>query len=197
MMYIKTNKDAPNIMHVIPPNSRGAEIGVWMGNSSQRFLDCGIAHIYLVDAYSVEPYKDNSEASFEEYIAKYSKVTGEFTEAGFTRFYDNVHKSVVERFKGDSRVSVCRMTSDQWFEKNDETLDWIYVDGDHSYEGCLRDLNNALSKVKKGGMILGDDYGWPGSKWNKPGVTQAVNEFCNTNKFKPIKHGETQFQINV
>lgn len=196
-MYIKTNKDAPNIMHVIPPNSRGAEIGVWMGNSSQRFLDCGIAHIYLVDAYSVEPYKDNSEASFEEYIAKYSKVTGEFTEAGFTRFYDNVHKSVVERFKGDSRVSVCRMTSDQWFEKNDETLDWIYVDGDHSYEGCLRDLNNALSKVKKGGMILGDDYGWPGSKWNKPGVTQAVNEFCNTNKFKPIKHGETQFQINV
>lgn len=197
MMYIKTNKDAPNIMHVIPPNSRGAEIGVWMGNSSQRFLDCGIAHIYLVDAYSVEPYKDNSEASFEEYIAKYSKVTGEFTEAGFTRFYDNVHKSVVERFKGDSRVSVCRMTSDQWFEKNDETLDWIYVDGDHSYEGCLRDLNNALIKVKKGGMILGDDYGWPGSKWNKPGVTQAVNEFCNTNKFKPIKHGETQFQINV
>lgn len=196
-MYIKTNKDAPNIMHVIPPNSRGAEIGVWMGNSSQRFLDCGIAHIYLVDAYSVEPYKDNSEASFEEYIAKYSKVTGEFTEAGFTRFYDNVHKSVVERFKGDSRVSVCRMTSDQWFEENDETLDWIYVDGDHSYEGCLKDLNNALSKVKKGGMILGDDYGWPGSKWNKPGVTQAVNQFCNTNKFKPIKHGETQFQINV
>jgi len=198
MMYIKTNKDAPNIMHVIPPNSRGAEIGVWMGNSSQRFLDCGIAHIYLVDAYSVEPYKDNSEASFEEYIAKYSKVTGEFTESGFTRFYDNVYKSVVERFKGDSRVTVCRMTSDEWFAKqDDDILDWIYVDGDHSYEGCLRDLNNALSKVKNGGMILGDDYGWPGSKWNKPGVTQAVNEFCNTNKFKPIKHGETQFQINV
>ena len=197
MMYIKTNKDAPNIMHIIPPDSRGAEIGVWMGNSSQRFIDRGIAHIYLVDAYSVEPYKDNSEASFEEYIAKYSKVTGEFTEAGFTRFYDNVHKSVVERFKGDPRVTVCRMTSDQWFEENDETLDWIYVDGDHSYEGCLRDLNNSLSKVKKGGMILGDDYGWPGSKWNKPGVTQAVNQFCNTNKFKPIKHGETQFQINV
>lgn len=197
MMYIKTNKDAPNIMHIIPPGSRGAEIGVWMGNSSQRFIDRGIAHIYLVDAYSVEPYKDNSEASFEEYIAKYSKVTGEFTEAGFTRFYDNVYKSVVERFKGDPRVTVCRMTSDQWFEDNNETLDWIYVDGDHSYEGCLRDLNNSLSKVKKGGMILGDDYGWPGSKWNKPGVTQAVNEFCNMNKFKPIKHGETQFQINV
>lgn len=198
MMYIKTNKDAPNIMHIIPPDSRGAEIGVWMGNSSQRFIDRGIAHIYLVDAYSVEPYKDNSEASFEEYIAKYSKVTGEFTEVGFTRFYDNVYKSVVDKFKGDSRVTVCRMTSDEWFaNQDDDILDWIYVDGDHSYEGCLKDLNNALSKVKKGGMILGDDYGHAGARWQKPGVTKAVNEFCLENDFIPIRHGETQFQINT
>ena len=197
-MYIKTNKDAPNIMHIIPSGSRGAEIGVWMGNTSQQFLERGVEHLYLVDSYSVEPYKNNSEASYDEYLAKYSKVTGEFTEAGFTRYYDNVYKSVVERFKGDSRVTVCRMTSDQWFDnQDDDILDWIYVDGDHSYEGCLRDLNNALSKVKKGGMILGDDYGHAGARWQKPGVTKAVNEFCLENDFIPIRHGETQFQINT
>ena len=66
MMYIKTNKDAPNIMHIIPPGSRGAEIGVWMGNTSQRFLERGVEHLYLVDSYSVEPYKNNSEASYED-----------------------------------------------------------------------------------------------------------------------------------
>ena len=197
-MYIKTNKDAPNIMHIIPSGSRGAEIGVWMGNTSQQFLERGVEHLYLVDSYSVEPYKNNSEASYDEYLAKYSKVTGEFTEAGFTRYYDNVYKSVVERFKGDSRVTVCRMTSDQWFDnQDDDILDWIYVDGDHSYEGCLRDLNNALSKVKKGGMILGDDFGHVGARWQKPGVTKAVNEFCLENDFIPIRHGETQFQINT
>ena len=198
MMYIKTNKDAPNIMHIIPSGSRGAEIGVWMGNTSQQFLERGVEHLYLVDSYSVEPYKNNSEATYDEYLAKYSKVTGEFTEAGFTRYYDNVYKSVVERFKGDSRVTVCRMTSDQWFDnQDDDILDWIYVDGDHSYEGCLRDLNNALSKVKKGGMILGDDFGHVGARWQKPGVTKAVNEFCLENDFIPIRHGETQFQINT
>ena len=198
MMYTTTNKDAPNIMHIIPPGSRGAEIGVWMGNTSREFLARGVEHLYLVDSYSVEPYKNNSEATYDMYLAKYSKITGEFTESGFSRYYDTVYKNVLDKFKGDSRVTLCRMTSDEWFANQDDNiLDWIYVDGDHSYEGCLRDLNNALSKVKKGGMILGDDYGHVGARWQKPGVTKAVNEFCFENDFIPIRHGETQFQINT
>ena len=91
------------------------------------------------------------------------------------------------------------MLSDEWFEKySDVELDWIYVDGDHSYEGCLSDLENSLKAVKPGGLILGDDYGWPNSKWNKPGVTKAVNEFINKHKLTNIfRHGQTQFEIRI
>ena len=198
MMATHTNKDSRHIMHAIRPNTIGAEIGVWMGNTSTQFLKKGLKKFYMVDSYSVEPYKENTERSYQEYIAKYQPITGEFSEAGFQRFYDRVHNEVKERFQ-DPEVEICRMTSDMWFEQfNDEMLDWIYIDGDHSYEGCLRDLENSLKVVRQGGLILGDDYGWPNAKWFKPGVTKAVDEFINKHKLtKMLRHGETQYEIRI
>ena len=105
-----------------------------------------------------------------------------------------------------AEVEICRMTSDEWFEQylaakghgNDEMLDWIYVDGDHSYEGCLKDLNNAKEIVKPGGLILGDDYGWPNSKYQKVGVTKAVNEFRKKHNLTTfMQFGQTQFMLRI
>ena len=112
-----------------------------------------------------------------------------------------VYNEVKERFQ-DPEVEICRMTSDRWFKlfQNHmlDFLDWIYIDGDHSYEGCLRDLENSLKVVRQGGLILGDDYGWPNAKWFKPGVTKAVDEFINKHKFtKMLRHGETQYEIRI
>ena len=199
MMYIQTNKDAPHMMHLIQPGTVGAEIGVWMGNTSQRFIEKGVKELHLVDAYSVEPYKNNSEMSFQDYIAKYSKVTGELSEAGFKNYYDNVYKSVKERFARYSNVKLNRMSSSKWFTENkDLKLDWIYIDGDHSYEGCLADLEAALPMIKKGGMILGDDYGWPNSKYQKVGVTKAVNEFRKKHNLTTfMQFGQTQFMLRI
>ena len=201
MMATHTNKDSRHVMHAIRPNTIGAEIGVWMGNTSTQFLKKGLKKFYMVDSYSVEPYKENTERSYQEYIAKYQPITGEFSEAGFQRFYDRVYNEVKERFQ-DPEVEICRMTSDRWFElfQNNmlDFLDWIYIDGDHSYEGCLRDLENSLKVVKQGGLILGDDYGWPNAKWSKPGVTKAVDEFINRHKLtKMLRHGETQYEIRI
>tara|TARA_B100002019_G_scaffold9028_1_gene7116 strand:- start:120 stop:716 length:597 start_codon:yes stop_codon:yes gene_type:complete len=198
MMATHTNKDSRHVMHAIKPNTIGAEIGVWMGNTSTQFLKKGLKKFYMVDSYSVEPYKENTERSYQEYIAKYQPITGEFSEAGFQRFYDRVYNEVKARFQ-DPEVEICRMTSDMWFEQfNDEMLDWIYIDGDHSYEGCLRDLENSLKVVKPGGLILGDDYGWENAKWSKPGVTKAVDEFINRYKLtKMLRHGETQYEIRI
>ena len=160
----------------------------------------------MVDAYSIEPYKNNSEMTYQEYLAKYQPITGEIAPAGFQVFYDRVYAEVKERFKPYSEVEICRMTSDEWFEQylsskghgNNEMLDWIYIDGDHSYEGCLKDLENALQVVRPGGLIIGDDYGWPDAKWQKPGVTKAVNEFINNNKLtNMLRHGMTQYEIRI
>jgi predicted O-methyltransferase YrrM len=54
---------------------------------------------------------------------------------------------------------------------DNEYFDIVYIDASHEYELVLDDINHWLPKVKKGGIICGDDYilGWPG-------VMRAVNE---------------------
>jgi len=54
----------------------------------------------------------------------------------------------------------------------DEYFDIVYIDASHEYEFVKEDIIAWLPKVKKGGIICGDDYviGWPG-------VIKAVDEF--------------------
>jgi hypothetical protein len=37
--------------------------------------------------------------------------------------------------------------------------DLIFIDGNHSYEGCKADIINCIPLLKKGGVLLLDDYG--------------------------------------
>jgi predicted O-methyltransferase YrrM len=43
----------------------------------------------------------------------------------------------------------------------DESLDFIFVDADHSYESVRDDLRAWMPKVKKGGWFIGHDINWP------------------------------------
>ena len=52
----------------------------------------------------------------------------------------------------------------------DESLDFVFVDGDHSYEATLADIQNYWPKVKKGGLFSGHDI-------NLDAVDRAVKEF--------------------
>ena len=50
-------------------------------------------------------------------------------------------------------------------------IDLLYIDGCHLYESVKGDIIDWMPKVKKGGIIAGDDYG--GEFW---GVQKAVEE---------------------
>lgn len=54
-----------------------------------------------------------------------------------------------------------------------EPIDFLYVDADHSYDGVMADLDAWVPHVRKGGLIVGDDYG----STLYPGVQQAWDEF--------------------
>ena len=70
-------------------------------------------------------------------------------------------------------------------------FDMIYIDGDHSYEGCKRDLYLASRKVKEGGLIMGHDYTTNSKCKNKYnfGVKRAVDEFCEEKGWEIIAFG--------
>lgn len=51
----------------------------------------------------------------------------------------------------------------------DKSIDFIMIDGDHTYEGVKNDVLNFLPKMKSGGIMTGDDA------WDQ-GVWQAVTD---------------------
>jgi hypothetical protein len=63
----------------------------------------------------------------------------------------------------------------------DNSLDMVFIDADHSYSGVKNDINLWFSKVKPGGYIGGHDYDYPGLDF---GVKKAVDEFVLKHSLK-------------
>jgi predicted O-methyltransferase YrrM len=61
----------------------------------------------------------------------------------------------------------------------DNSIDFLFIDADHTYEGCKQDIELWLPKVKTGGVIAGHDYDWAG-------VKQAVDEKFGNRVVKPF-----------
>lgn len=59
------------------------------------------------------------------------------------------------------------------------TYDVIYIDGDHSYEGVLRDADVSARKLKSNGILIFNDYIIFDHVLGDPyGVVPVVHEFC-------------------
>lgn len=194
------NSDSNNILHLIKPGTVGAEIGVWEGYSSQKFYNTNPKMLYLVDPWSVDGHEEAQKAgdptfNYQTYITSYSHITGGKGEDAYMSHYDKVYNNVKKMFEGKENVQVCRQKATDWFnEYTGEKLDWIYVDGDHSYTGVINDLENCLKVMKDDGIILGDDYKWD-SIGDKGGVKKAVNEFVDRHGAKLQRFGKNQFRI--
>lgn len=78
---------------------------------------------------------------------------------------------VAQIMQGDSSTKIT--------ELEDESMDWIYIDGDHKYDGVKKDIEAALRKVKMNGLLVFNDYTvWSPQSMGHCGVARAVNELC-------------------
>ncbi|WP_323036609.1 class I SAM-dependent methyltransferase [Pararhodobacter sp.] len=60
------------------------------------------------------------------------------------------------------------------------SLDWAYIDGDHSYIGAMKDSRAAKVAVKPGGVLFFNDYTmWSPGEAIPYGVVAVVNEMVN------------------
>ena len=161
------------IFDFMPPNSVGAELGVFTGLFSSLIArQQKFAQVTFVDPWW--------EAHGEFY-----PNSGPYTDFGRVKTRDafDTAKARISRAKLANRFVEVGFSYD-WLESQpDETLDWVYLDTTHKYEGTQRELNLLNRKIKQDGLIIGDDW-YPDRSHRQHGVYVAVNEFIKLSDFE-------------
>lgn len=142
----------------------GIEIGVAFGSNSFNLL----SNFNNLKLYSIDPYVKYSDQDKMSDLVENEKGN---------QLYHFVSNKLKNQF--NDRSVFIRSTSEEVLKMDNNSFDFIYIDGDHTYEGVKKDLNNTFLKVKKNGILAGDDYG-VFEDFNF-GVKKAVDEFCIQN----------------
>jgi len=79
-------------------------------------------------------------------------------------------------------------TSDEFFKTNTKTYDFIYIDGDHTAYGVLKDAVNAYECLNIGGILAFDDYTWTAGlgEINEPKMAIDAFEKIYQDRMSPI-----------
>jgi hypothetical protein len=64
---------------------------------------------------------------------------------------------VVDKMTDKKDIEFFHMKSDEFFEKNIDTFDIIFIDGDHDYEQVRKDFENAIKILNELGIIIMHD----------------------------------------
>ena len=155
------------VMQCMQKGGVGVEIGVHMGiNAREMLRQLRPTKLHLIDPW--QELKGHERAG-----TWYDRVDQEEM--------DSYHDGVVNAFRPHIRrgiVEIRRMMSwDALAGFDDESVDWIYVDGDHSYAAVKRDLEMSFTKVKPGGIIAGDDYKF-GGWWGEESCVPCTSFWC-------------------
>lgn len=163
-----------HLLKHLPQNGKVVEIGVCKGDFSQLILTENTPQeLHLIDPWEFQgrdDYKtDVNNVEDNEQEQRYLQVKDLFMP--FTR----TGKVIIHR---DYSTNVAPQ-----FE--DKSLDWIFIDGLHSYDGVKTDLDFYKDKIKDDGFILGHDYTNHSEAQRMGfGVIPAVNEFIAQTDFK-------------
>ena len=157
------------MLRFIPKAGNGVEVGVWRGDFSQALL----SHLKPVNLTLIDPWGHQEDA-------------------------EELHRGVCKRFSSNNNVKVLRSSSLEAAKTfADQSFDWVYIDGSHDYEDVLADLKTWKLKIKKNGILFGDDYYWRDTKGNYC-VKKAVDEFISTcnPKLWVVFRGQFLFQFD-
>jgi len=124
------------------PNMSAVEIGCWTGCASSIIAECvsrvnGI--LFCVDWFKGIPNHQLEEVASRNNIQALHRQN--VTEVGYYKW-----------------VNVLPMSSEEAVKTfQDNSIDFLFIDGDHKYEKVKQDINLWYPKVKKGGWLTGHD----------------------------------------
>ena len=131
----------------------GVEIGCADGDTSEHLL----RHLPNLHWTGVDPYVDYVDWNSNNLV-------------NLQGAYEALDRKIMKTYP--DRTTFLRMTSDEAATHiPDGSLDFVFIDGLHTYDQVKIDCQNFYPKVKSGGLFAGHDY------TIIDGVHNAVNEF--------------------
>ena len=131
----------PQLLKDLGLNGTGVELGTFKGEFSKKILDNWSGSLFMVDVWrplSEEEYEDQSNHTNH---ADAYNVTMNNTR-------EHAERAHMLRCKGKIAANLFP----------DGTLDFVYIDANHTYEAVLNDIALWYPKVKSGGILAGHDY---------------------------------------
>ena len=148
-----------NTLHASEAKLTFVELGVASGKTMQYILaaNSNVAKYVAIDFWDWD-LKHQRESSPEYVKSEYERV-----------------QSIASMHPGRAHI-VRNFTDAAAAAFEEQSVDVLFHDASHYYEGCKSDLDAWWPKVREGGIICGHDFSWHG-------VAQAVRETCKTRKY--------------
>jgi predicted O-methyltransferase YrrM len=147
-----------SLAQTLKENAIGVEIGSYIGASSLLIAKGlhGASKLYCIDTWQNDAMTEGNWDSFKEFLRNTIKVK-------------------------DKIIPVRNNSIDASKSFTDE-IDFLFIDGDHSYKGVKADVVAWFSKLKSGGIIVMHDIGWA------EGVVKVIQEEIEPNleKFEKL-----------
>jgi len=125
--------------------TKGCEVGVHLGTNALSMLSIiPELHLTLIEPYMTYEYRRfRTRNKWKWDLATMDKIR---------------RKALRKLSKSNVRWL---MTTSELASKcvEDESLDFVYIDGNHSFDFITRDIQFWAPKIRKGGIISGHDYG--------------------------------------
>jgi hypothetical protein len=159
----KWKRGAESIAARVGREAVGAEVGTHDGAMSRElFKAIPNLVLYMVDRW--QPYSDAERAEFPR-----SRIVQTTDENKWDKIKADAI-AVAAAYEGAMIIQDDSVRAADQVE--DGELDFVFIDSDHSYKGAKREMAAWIPKLKKGGWLMGYDYGDD----RDAAVTKAVAE---------------------
>ena len=119
------------------------EIGCFEGLSSvffaDNFLDNPKSNLMCID-----PFLTINNNDHHQFLQNNEEINFDFN---------------ISNCKNVDKITIHKITSDNFFENNNQTYNFIYIDGCHEPIFIKRDMENSFNILEKNGIMWMDDYG--------------------------------------
>jgi len=149
------------------PVMKCVEIGSFEGRGSVLLHDHLCKNkdsiLYCIDPFDDEYVKGNDKMAFWN-----DACNGQYIK--FKTNTSNLSKII--EMKGVSDIMIPTL--------EDNSIDFCYIDGDHSPDQVYKDIINMFGKMKNGSIVLFDDYLWEmNGIVTKIGIDRFLNEYID------------------